>query len=316
MNNKQLTVIAIAGHGRSGSTLLGQILGEISGFLFTGELGFIWQNGMVNNELCGCGKPFRSCEFWNAVIEELSLKPYDIDAIIKLWRHIVRRRNILQLANPSIGTTRFRNLLNEYTEILNHLYHSVQKVSGASVLIDSCGFPPHVFVLAQIKNIDVKIIHLIRDSRAVAYSWLRKKKNPAVQQKEAYMERLNIIRSSMLWGFDNFSTELFRKRVSKYVALRYEDFARNPKDMLIWLLKRMELEVTSLNFFVDDHTVYLHTTHAVAGNPIRFKKGKIEIRLDEEWKQRMPAHKRIAVTALTWPLLLRYGIKRGNECEK
>ena len=156
----------------------------------------------------------------------------------------------------------------------------------------------------------MRIIHLIRDSRAVAYSWQRKKRNPAVQQKEAYMERLNIIRSSILWSFDNFFVNLLRKKASNYVAIRYEDLARNPKDMLIWLLKRIELCPTSFSFFINDHTVYLHTGHTVGGNPMRFKQGIIEIQLDEEWKQKMPVYKRLAVTAFTWPLLLRYGYLR------
>ena len=51
----------------------------------------------------------------------------------------------------------------------------------------------------------------------------------------------------------------------------------------------------------------LDTDHTVAGNVVRFKRGSIELRLDEEWKRSMKPSDARLVTALTWPLLLKYG---------
>ena len=45
-------------------------LGQIHGFYSTGELRFIWSRGFGQNQLCGCGKPFRECEFWTEVVKE------------------------------------------------------------------------------------------------------------------------------------------------------------------------------------------------------------------------------------------------------
>ena len=55
--------------------------------------------------------------------------------------------------------------------------------------------------------------------------------------------------------------------------------------------------------------------HTVAGNPIRFTRGPLEIRADAEWQALMPARQRAVVTGLTWPLLWRYGFlgeRRGR----
>ena len=60
-------VLYIGGCTRSGSTLVDRALGELPGVLSTGELGLITTHGIVDNRLCGCGKPFRSCSFWSAV---------------------------------------------------------------------------------------------------------------------------------------------------------------------------------------------------------------------------------------------------------
>jgi hypothetical protein len=48
------------------------------------------------------------------------------------------------------------------------------------------------------------------------------------------------------------------------------------------------------------------TTHSVSGNPNRFGTGEVELRADEEWRRAMRGRDRGMVTALTWPLLLRY----------
>ena len=52
--------------------------------------------------------------------------------------------------------------------------------------------------------------------------------------------------------------------------------------------------------------------HTVSGNPLRFQAGTFEIRPDEEWRTALPAGKRRLVTALTWPLLKRYGYLGGG----
>ncbi|MBW1933005.1 MAG: sulfotransferase [Deltaproteobacteria bacterium] len=317
MSGDRIKVAFIGGHGRSGSTLLDHILGQLDGYISTGELGHIWQNGMVNNELCGCGKPFRSCEFWNAVIEEVfdGLSNVDMNHVLGLWRSLERRVYIPQLIFPSLRSSQFQARLNEYAGILGRVYQAIQKISGCSVIVDSCGYPHHGFVLNEIENLDVRVIHLVRDSRAVAYSWQRKKRNLAVQWEESYLERLNIIRSSMLWAFDNISMGFLCKKASSHVLVRYEKFAQEPKATLIRILEVLKLkpEPPHLAFFVDDHTVNLGIAHTVAGNPIRFKNGQLEIRSDDEWRQKMQTHKRVVVTALTWPLLLLYGKSKGGD---
>jgi hypothetical protein len=47
--------------------------------------------------------------------------------------------------------------------------------------------------------------------------------------------------------------------------------------------------------------------HTVAGNPVRLTQGEIRIRPDLEWRTGLRPSARRTVTALTWPLLLRYG---------
>jgi hypothetical protein len=59
--------------------------------------------------------------------------------------------------------------------------------------------------------------------------------------------------------------------------------------------------------FVSAADVRLRVTHSVSGNPNRFQTGPIELRPDSEWRHSLGAAHRALVTAVTWPLLLRYG---------
>jgi hypothetical protein len=59
--------------------------------------------------------------------------------------------------------------------------------------------------------------------------------------------------------------------------------------------------------FVSDTEVELGITHTVAGNPSRFKTGKVSLRADDEWISKMRTSDKALVTAMTWPSLLRYG---------
>jgi uncharacterized protein YndB with AHSA1/START domain len=51
----------------------------------------------------------------------------------------------------------------------------------------------------------------------------------------------------------------------------------------------------------------------VSGNPSRFKTGNIDLRPDEEWKVKMRGADKNVVTALTAPLLLKYGYLGRKE---
>ena len=62
-------VVYVGGLGRSGSTLLERALARLPGFVGLGEVVYLWERGLLNDETCGCGEPFSDCAFWRAVGE-------------------------------------------------------------------------------------------------------------------------------------------------------------------------------------------------------------------------------------------------------
>ena len=56
-----------------------------------------------------------------------------------------------------------------------------------------------------------------------------------------------------------------------------------------------------------EEAISFEPTHSVCGNPVRFRTGKLPIKLDDQWRREMSRRDRLAVTLLAWPLLRLYG---------
>lgn len=308
-DDDKVKVVFIGGYGRSGSTLFDRMLGQVEGFVSVGELGNIWERSFGENQLCGCGKPFKACAFWGAIVEEAfgGFDKVDAQEVYALKRSVERMRYIPRLVFPHFRTPEYRKLLSEYTEILDRLYKAIRSVSGSTYVIDSTKDPPYGFVLSTLPGIELHVAHLVRDSRAVAYSWQRKKRRPEIHWKEEYMPKYSAIKSSWEWGLWNVLVHFLGFHASHYVLLRYENIVKQPRQALLDFLGKMGvLEVAPTQHFIDNRSLTLRVDHTVSGNPIRFTQGTIEVRPDTEWQHKLSASQRTLVTALTWPLLLKY----------
>jgi hypothetical protein len=315
MEESKVKVLYIGGYSRSGSTILLRLLGQIEGFFSVGEMTYIWQRSFVENQLCGCGQPFRECEFWNAVIKKAfgGFDQLDIDHIRSLREAVQGNINLPYLMYPVLRTAAYRQKLQDYTTLLGKLYHAMRAVSGSNVIIDSSKVPPYAFVLHEVPDVDLHIVHLVRDSRATAYSWQRKKARPEIYWKKEYMERYSPIRSSLEWDVMNRMLQSTDRNGSNYRLLRYEDFVTQPRETLESLLDWLGQDASRLPFMENEHTVHLRTDHTVSGNPNRFQQGIVKIRPDVEWREKMTWDQRYLVTGLTWPLLWQYGYLGRNQ---
>ncbi|HET6464337.1 MAG TPA: sulfotransferase [Nitrospiria bacterium] len=307
MSDHRIKVLYIGGSSRTGSTLFDRLLGQIDGFFSVGELRHIWERGFWENQLCGCGKPLNECEFWHAVIVEAfgGLPNVNAKEIWNLQRSLDRWWHIPRLLFDR-KTSRFGERLEAYKKILSRLYRAIQKVSGCSVIVDSSKYPSHGIILNGMTDIELYPVHLVRDSRAVAFSWQKKWLKPEITWKREPMPNYNPFVCASEYIIMNMSLRIFKQINDRYFFLYYEDLANNPQEMVIRTLEKLGLPYPGLKF-INDHTIFLKPNHTVSGNPMRFKQGVIEVRPDIDWKMKMKRSHRSLVTALTFPLLYNYG---------
>src|SRR5262249_2977788 len=158
-------------YARTGSTLLDRVLGGIPGFASFGEMRHVWDRGFRGNQLCGCGVPFRECPFWTEVAREAfgGFDAVRAESVSRTKRAVAAFWNLPRIAGRGRWSSAgYRRRLEEYRDALSRLYRAMQRVSGARFLVDSTKDPQHAFVLSGIRGFDVRFVHLVRDSRAVA----------------------------------------------------------------------------------------------------------------------------------------------------
>jgi sulfotransferase family protein len=297
-------VLFIAGSGRTGSTILHNVLGQIDGFTAVGELRYIWGRSVLKNQSCGCGTPFRECRFWDDVMTNAFGGRNHARARDMLdFTESFRIHNLPMVWVPPLRSRELTRLT-PYLEHLGRLYSAIQEVSGCRVIVDSSKNPSYGYLLGQVDAVEPYYLHFIRDPRATAYSWGRRQDfEPGVP-----MARKSASASAVQWLARNLTAELFLAGApGRWLQLRYEDFITRPRDHVTAIV-RWTGESAFVLPFTSQHDVHLDRgNHSVFGNRTRFRTGPVTLRRDDRWRTAMRHRDRWNVAALTWPLRLRYG---------
>jgi hypothetical protein len=312
-------VLYIGAIGRSGSTLMERLLGQLPGVCPIGEAVYLWQRGILEGNRCGCGEPFRRCPFWHDVGTAAfgGWEKTDARRVVQLRAAVDRTRFIPLLLAPTLRPS-FRWALDEYTSYCRRIYDAVGAVSGREVIIDSSKNASFAFCLRSCTTLDLRVVHAVRDSRAVAYSWTRRVRLPEAIVPR-YMPTMAPARAAGQWNYINSALQLLANTGIPTLRVRYEDLVRAPEKVLALIAAFIGLTVRTgqLGFVGADEAgawADLSVAHTVSGNPMRFKTGRTRICLDDEWRTAMATKDRLTVTALTLPLLRHYGyLARGPE---
>ncbi len=293
-------VLYIAGSGRSGSTVVARYLEAAVSACHVGELRYVWERGVDQGQLCECGQPFGTCAFWTDVLQ--TAYPDGVDPVRRrmgtLSPRVDRMRHMLENAAVARGRRRSDDV-EAYADCLLPLYEQLHQVSGAPVVIDSSKDPSYLFALRATRRIELQVLHLVRDSRAVAYSWTRVKRRPEVHWEEQVMRVRRPTLAARRWMQHNLAVELFDRVGPRVTRLRYEDFAEHPELATEGLISQLGLERRPVPASV--------AGHSFSGNPMRFDRSPLRVRPDTAWTTRLDPRERRKVSLISFPLLKKYG---------
>jgi hypothetical protein len=287
-----LKILFVAGLGRSGSTVVGDLLNDFDGLTCVGESRYIPLNGFLLNEKCSCGTHAHQCGFWAQVRARLDKDEVFWKSIHDAQERVNRARNIPSLFCPRIRTRSLRTDIDRCNSAYSQLLSVVQDLTDGTSIVDTTKTPMHARLLCDMPRAKVSILHLVRDSRAVAFSWKRVKAR-LERNENCFMPRYSAWRTSAYWLASNIVSERLKRVADGYCRIRYEDFVQDPVGVLSDALQ-------SLGFPTTSHGVT--ESHTIGGNPDRFTSRFKSIIIDNEWQ----AHHSPIVTGMTWPLLKRY----------
>ncbi|CAN5663105.1 sulfotransferase [soil metagenome] len=302
----------LGGAGRSGTTLLERLLAAVPGVAALGEVVHLPRRGLVDDEGCGCGRPFRDCPFWREVGARAFGGWDRVDGAgwAALQHRVDRNRHIPLLAVPA--RRRFREDLADHVGRLGSLYRAAAEVTGCPVLVDSSKHASTAFALRHLTDAHLRVIQVVRDSRGVAYSWTKEVARPE-RSDGAPMPRYSPLAAAGWWDAFNVALGLLPVTGTSVRRVRYEDLVDDPTGVLRQVLGPAGVALDpGWDTFLTGDGATLGTSHSVAGNPMRFRTGTVPLRRDDAWRHQLPARDRRIVTAATAPLLAAYGYTNGR----
>jgi len=293
-------VLYIAGNGRSGSTLINQILGEVEGWFGAGELWYVW-----HNTVCGCGARVQQCEFWGPTMRRIRQGPASVDPLAVERRELGGGpAKLLAVARERRRRAAGRPPSLAYPELHTALYREIQAASDANVIVDASKLLMPA-LLTSLTECELYLLHIVRDPRAYAYAWSRERlKTPQLGRS---FPQWSPRRSSLTWlrRHATIETALRRRLRSRYLLLRYEDFAARPLSAMRSICALVGEPHAKLPF-LDEKTVRLRRNHNVEGNVTRFLEGPVAIAEDDEWRAARPRRQALVATLIGAPLMPRY----------
>lgn len=312
-----VSVLYIGGSGRSGTTLFERVVARADDTIALGEVMHLWQRGVAENQLCGCGIPFLECPFWTDVAKTAfgGWRHVDPVRIEELRQRIDRARQIPHLMRTSQRGSFGADCV-EYASYYDRLYRAAAQVSGASHVIDSSKQVSLPFVLRGRVSADLQVAQLVRDPRGVAYSWTKEVKRPEIEADDVLMPQYSPRSTSVTWLVHNGGFDVLRWWGVPVRRWRYEDFVADPAVVVGQVAQYLGTTVPAdVATELRHGQVTLAPDHTAAGNPMRFRTGPLDFRLDDEWARGLPLRDQRQVARWTWPIRTWYDRKGGLDNE-
>ena len=223
-------LIYLAGVPRTGSTVLGRMLGSIPGAIFAGELNLFWSR-FADGEFCSCGQPLQDCQFWSAVINAGfgKLGPEDARNLERLERTL-RRWQKISLPLPVRRKIATSEHFRVAADARMQLYRSIAEVAQVSWIADSGKDSWFGMLFSCLYENNFDTVHLVRDPRGVAFS---KTKLVKSDSEPRYLPRRPPIMAATTYLVENLVIQIaLKRRSASYIRIRYEDLAADPETVI------------------------------------------------------------------------------------
>lgn len=245
-------VVIIAGMYHSGATLLDLLLGQNPKVVGLGEIYYLLKFGP--NPACSCGAETRECVFWRETLEKTDMLPK-----------------------------------NELREGLAAVLESFERSFGPErIMVDSSKTLEALELLRTLPNVELKVIHLVRDVRSWAVSLLerdrrdRESRNGAMSYLRGRVR--TVTRGPMVrflqWYRENRKIKRFLKeQAMPAIRIGYEELVLYSRILVPKVCKFIGIEESEAMYRPGGSQ-----SHVAFGNPMRHQRDKLQgILYDNRW---------------------------------
>jgi hypothetical protein len=304
-------VLYIIGAGHSGSTLLDIAIGQHPSVMSVGELAHL-PKAWDRQALCACGEAVGDCPFWTGVLGNRAEwgwgEPGEQLASLAKWERSYTPH--LRWGLTAFAAARGSEGFATYQRALGSLFRCVQAQAGRPIVVDSSKNPLRAYALASAPGVDLRLVHLVRDPRGVAWS-LEKSAARRVESGEGGRRLWPSARAAALWWLANQQAEWVKGRlpVAQSLRVRYEDLVAEPEQEMARMGRLLGCDLADIGrYLAQGGTV--RPGHTVAGNRLRLQPAT-HLKPDAEWPDRLPTRDRRVVEGFAGRLMRRYGYEIG-----
>lgn len=300
----RIDYVYILGASHSGSTLLAMLLNAHPAITTIGETA-PGRMGDLDTYLCSCGDLIKDCPFWKSAarrmqeehpdfrLDNLGTKfQYPANPLINRFLNFEHRGILFECVRDTILrlSSHWKETQRDINARCRNLACAVLAESGGHILVDSSKIAHRLKFLLFIPEFNIKVIHLVRDGRAVALTYMRQdefadSKEPALRRggrgmsAEETAVSLSMEKAANEWRRCLLSAEhlLARLERSQWIQFKYEELCNDPTGTLRTIYSFLGIDCTCA---VEK---FRSIEHHVIGNGMRLDRTS-SISLDERWR--------------------------------
>ncbi|MCA9246498.1 MAG: sulfotransferase [Planctomycetales bacterium] len=293
----------------SGSTLLSFLVNAHPEIASVGEMTGLTPEVVPDEYLCSCGERIRECAFWEKVTREMQAQGSDFDPTDFRTRfelgstpamHRLRtgslRGNLLEVIRD--GAFRMwpghQMAMRELGQRNERLARSILRVTGKRVFFDAAKYHMAIRYLTLFSQVDLKVVHLIRDVRRATNSLMAR----------GYTLRGAV--TQWLRGNRNIRRQLRHVAPEKRLLIRYEDLCTDTQGVLSRLFEFCGVDS---DVRIDE---FRGLESHIVGNKMRLSDTST-ITLDQRWRTNLSASQLREIDSMVGNLHEQYGYTRVTD---
>ena len=281
MNNR-LKYVYLLSAPHSGSTLFACVLGCHKDIATVGEFG----SDFPYNGRCSCGLQYSECSFWLQIVkkyyelygETLKIGQFNINLGMyttsfgeELYYHLFPYRFIDEIRDLLMFFSRYRKKSLDIIDRSIKLAKIIVEKENKKIFFDTTKNPLQIPFLKRHPRVDLKVIYLVRDGRAVTWSLMRTENRSLEKAVDTW-----------LWA-NKYALRVCKNYLDDkdVYFLRLEDFCNDPASHLSSILQFMDVS-ENINILPIKESK-LH----IIGNKMRLSfDGKIR-KHDDSWRKNL-----------------------------
>jgi hypothetical protein len=258
----------------------------------------------IDRYICSCQRRIRECPFWMGISEDMALKGFSFDIThagadihsgatpyVQWCLRFLHRGPFLEgIRDAALALSlSWRSQLRRARQVNVALMECICHRTGKRIIVDSSKVGIRLKYLLCNPALDVRVIRLVRDGRAVALTYMNpiefadardQKLRAGGTGRDRESERLPMMQAAREWRRSNEEAEAILRRLdrSKWIEVRYEALCTEPDRTLHQLFDFTGVDSVAVSRY------FRSVEHHIIGNGMRLDSTP-EIKLDERWRE-------------------------------